>query len=67
MTGSILSVASEDGKVRLFKGEYTLIVWEDALSGWLATYAGDWGLYGTFSAEAPDVEANGEAEGRMQE
>lgn len=28
MTGSILSVASEDGKVRLFKGEYTLIVWE---------------------------------------
>lgn len=67
MTGSILSVASEDGKVRLFKGEYTSSVLENVLSGRLATYAGDWQLYGTFSAEAPDVEANGEAEGRMQE
>ncbi|KAJ9093629.1 hypothetical protein QFC20_007088 [Naganishia adeliensis] len=51
MTGSILSVASEDGKVRLFK----------------ATYAGDWQLYGTFSAEAPDEAPHGEGEGRMQE
>ncbi|GHJ86171.1 hypothetical protein NliqN6_2573 [Naganishia liquefaciens] len=52
MTGSILSVASEDGKVRLFK----------------ATYAGDWQLYGTFSAEAPVDEAqDGDDGGRMQE
>ncbi|KAJ9107634.1 hypothetical protein QFC21_001094 [Naganishia friedmannii] len=53
LTGSILSVASEDGKVRLFK----------------ATYAGVWQLYGTFSAEAPadDDSAEGDDDGRMQE
>lgn len=28
MTGSILSVASEDGKVRLFKGEFDVEYWE---------------------------------------
>ena len=34
----------------------------------IATYAGDWQLYGTFSAEAPvDDAQDGEDGGRMQE
>jgi nucleoporin SEH1 len=37
ITGTILSTASEDGKIRLYK----------------SSYAGDWTCMGTFSAEAP--------------
>lgn len=72
MTGSILSVASEDGKVRLFKCKSSNIVsvYTSLIRGFLmiATYAGDWQLYGTFSAEAPvDDPQDGEDGGRMQE
>ncbi|KAG7544247.1 hypothetical protein FFLO_03360 [Filobasidium floriforme] len=51
-TGSILSVASEEGKVRLYK----------------ATYAGKWECMGTFSAEAPQEDGNDDgADAMIQE